>query len=198
MAPTVEGDVLVVLVGTTKPLTGRDVARLVRRGSQSAVAEALERLTVHGLVHRDRVGRAFLHSLNREHLAAPAVEILAGLRTELMERLRRTLRSWEVKPFHASIFGSAARGDGDLNSDVDLLLVRPQRVAEHHEVWRSQVDDLAYRVLDWTGNHAGIVELPRADVADFVKESPAVLDQLRNDAITLAGISTALMFRPWL
>jgi predicted nucleotidyltransferase len=29
---------------------------------------------------------------------------------------------------HASLFGSAARGDGVPESDIDLLIIRPERV----------------------------------------------------------------------
>ena len=42
--------VVMVLHGTTRPLTGREVARLVRTGSQPAVNAVLRRLTDEGLV----------------------------------------------------------------------------------------------------------------------------------------------------
>lgn len=87
MVTTLEGDVLVALAGTTRPLTGRQVAGLVPRGSQKAVSVALDRLVEQGIVLRQEAGRAYLHVLNRDHLAAPAVEVLAGLRGELLARL---------------------------------------------------------------------------------------------------------------
>ena len=52
VAQTVEGDVLMVLAGTTQPLSGRRVARLAQRGSVAAVAKALDRLVRQGVVLR--------------------------------------------------------------------------------------------------------------------------------------------------
>lgn len=167
-------------------MTGRDVARLVRRGSQPAVAEALDRLTTQGLVHRDQVGRAFLHSLNRRHLAAGAVEILAGMRTELFARLERTLSAWRKPVAHASVFGSVARGDGGPESDVDLFLVRPAKVSEDDDEWRDQVSDLTYNVLGWTGNEASVVEIGRRQLPTLLS-SVDLAAELRADAITLSG-----------
>lgn len=70
-------------------MTGREVARLVGRNSHSGVLDVLNRLAEHGLVERQEAGRAFLYKLNRDHLAAPAVEVLANMRSELLSRLRR-------------------------------------------------------------------------------------------------------------
>ena len=98
---------------TTRPLTGREVARLVRTGSQPTVNAALRRLTEEGILRAQEAGNAYLHTFNREHLAAPAIELLAGIRTELERRLRAEIADWEIAPAHASVFGSAARGDGD-------------------------------------------------------------------------------------
>ena len=191
VSPTLEGDVLVVLAGTTRPLTGREVARLARRGTQPAVAAALSRLVRQGLVHREEIGGAFLHTLNRDHLAAPAVLVLAGLRTELLERLRAAVADWEVQAVSAALFGSAARGDGDVDSDIDLLVVRPARVDEEDERWRTQMVRLAEGVHAWTGNHASLIEAAEQDLPGLLDARPPVLDSLRTDALPLAGVPPA-------
>jgi predicted nucleotidyltransferase len=188
VSPTLEGDVLVVLAGTTRPLTGREVARLARRGTQPAVAAALNRLVRQGLVHREEIGGSFLHTLNRDHLAAPAVLVLAGLRTELLERLRAAAGDWEVQPASAALFGSAARGDGDVDSDIDLLVVRPAQVDEEEERWRMQIARLAEDVHAWTGNHASLIEVAEQDLPGLMDAHPPVLDSLRTEAIPLAGV----------
>jgi predicted nucleotidyltransferase len=187
VSPTVEGDVLVVLAGTTKPLTGRQVAQLVRRGSQKGVSVALDRLVEHGLVLRDEAGRAYLHRLNRDHLAAGAVESLAAMRGELLRRLRERIGQWVVAPSHASLFGSTARGDGDTDSDIDLLVVRPEAVGEDDSLWREQLEGLAEAVHIWTGNHAGIIELSQGEFRALPAHHPPILDDLRSDGIDLAG-----------
>ncbi len=127
VCPTLDSEVLNVLVGTTRPLTGREIARLAGRPSHSGVLDVLHRLAEHGLVERQEAGRALLFTLNREHLAASAVELLANMRHELFSRLRRAIENWEVAPSHVSLFGSAARGEGDTQSDIDLFVVSPEQ-----------------------------------------------------------------------
>lgn len=179
-------DVLVALAGTTRPLTGRRVAELVGH-SQRGVLTALDRFVEHGLVLRTAAGRALMHELNRDHLAAPAVELLAGMRTELLNRLREAFAGWEVTPVHASMFGSAARGDGDTSSDIDLFVVRPAGVDEETAAWRSQVERLIEDVRSWTGNHAAVIEQNEADVARLRRSMQRVLNELHRDGIDLAG-----------
>jgi nucleotidyltransferase-like protein len=191
VSPTLEGDVLLVLAGTTRPLSGRDVARLVRRGTPAAVAAALTRLVHQGLVLREEVGGAYLHTLNRDHLAAPAVLVLAGMRTELLERLRGAVGEWEVQPTSAALFGSAARGDGDADSDIDVLVLRPAQVDDEDERWRAQLERLADDIRAWTGNHASLIEVAEADLPGLLEQGPPVLENLRSEAIHLAGLPPA-------
>lgn len=184
-------EVVRVLRGTTRQLTGREVARLARAGSQPAVNAALRRLTEEGVVRAEEAGNAYLYTLNREHLAAPALELLADVRAELERRLRAEIDGWEIAPAHVSIFGSAARGDGDTRSDIDLFVVRPVDVPEDDPRWREQLDRLSDHVHDWTGNRAALSEVSAADIRRLHRERPPVVDELRRDAITLAGTTTA-------
>jgi len=90
VVPSAHGPVLAVLAGTTTPLTGRRVAELAQpRVSQPRVARILRELTAAGLVERTPAGSSSLFVLNREHLAAGAVEILATLRQQLWGADRR-------------------------------------------------------------------------------------------------------------
>jgi predicted nucleotidyltransferase len=186
LASGIGTDVLVALARTTRPLTGRRVAELVDH-SQRGVLSVLDRFVEHGLVLRTSAGRALMHELNRDHLAAPAVELLAGMRTELLSRLRGAFAEWDVAPIHASIFGSAARGDGDTSSDIDLFIVRPASVDGETAAWRSQVERLIDDVQSWTGNHVAIVEQDERDVGRLRRSKPPVLKEVRRDGIDLAG-----------
>lgn len=185
ICPTLDGPVLTVLARTTRPLSAREVSRLVTRGSWGGVRKALLRLTDHGIVSVQEAGNASLFTLNRRHLAAPAVEVLAGLRTELIQRLSAALGAWSAPPLHASLFGSMARGDGDTTSDVDLLLVRPREIDEEDATWRAQLDGLAADVLAWSGNHAGLAEIAESEL-EQVRRS-ALGRSLQEESITLLG-----------
>jgi predicted nucleotidyltransferase len=194
ICPTLDSGILSVLAGTTRPLTGREIARLLGRPSHAGVRNALSRLAEHGLVDRQEAGRALLFTLNREHLAAPAAEILARMRSELLNRLRNAIGLWEVAPAHVSMFGSAARGEGGTDSDIDLFVVRPEGIDEEDPRWRAQLDLLARQVQRWTGNRAGIAETGEGEIARLRKAAPPIVGELRSDAITLAGPeATALL-----
>jgi predicted nucleotidyltransferase len=191
----IDMEVLRVLRGTTRPLTGREVARLVRAGSQPTVNASLRRLSEEGLVRAEEAGNAYLYTFNREHLAAPAIELLADVRSELERRLRDAIAEWTISPTHVSMFGSAARGNGDTSSDIDIFVVRPADVPGDDPRWRQQLDRLSDRIRVWTGNHAALSEVSAADVRRLRRERPPVVEELRRDAITLAGRPPADLLR---
>jgi len=161
------------------------------------------------------MGRNRVHELNRDHLAAPVAVTLSGLRLELWKRLRSTLSAWNPKPVYACVFGSAARGDGDSRSDIDLRLVHaplpgendPRRrsggmeaaaglVAEFTTVqlterqaakWGRQVDELRGLVRGWTGNPLQAVELSTFQWASHRRQASAMFEEITRDAIDVAG-----------
>lgn len=189
LSPTLDGDALRVLAGTTHPLTGREIARLAEHGSQRGIALALNRLVEQGLVLRQEAGSSALYALNRSHLASPAVEILAGLRSEFQRRLRDAIGAWNIQPVHASLFGSAARGDGDTTSDIDLLIVRRKAIEEDDPCWRDQLALFTEQVHSWTGNYAAVIELGQDELGELRRTRPPIVASLRTDAIDLAGIN---------
>jgi len=193
VSPGLEGDVLVALSRTTRPLTGRRVAELVTHGSPDGIRKALDRLVDQGIVRRDPAGRALMHTLNREHLAAPAVEALATIRSDLLGRLRATLSAWSPPAVHASLFGSAARGDGDADSDIDIFLVRPSPTDEADARWHEQRERLAADVRTWTGNHAAVVESSEQQLSEMARSGAPILTALRRDGIALGGTPLELL-----
>jgi predicted nucleotidyltransferase len=189
ISSSVDVDVLVVLAGSTKPRSGRELARRAGR-SNTGVQHVLDRLVEHGLVNREEVGRTFIYELNRDHLLAPTVEQMAGVPSELIRRLREAIGAWEAPPVHASLFGSAARGDGDTGSDIDLLVVRPADLDPDDAAWRAQLDELADQVRRWTGNNAGIAEVSEGELPRLRKDRPPVVEAVSEDAVDLAGEKT--------
>ena len=187
ISPTLDGAVLTLLARTNRPLTGREVARLLERRSHGGVLDALNRLTKQGIVNRQEAGRALLYTLNREHVATPAVELLAELRPELLRRLSEAIGGWKIAPAHASMFGSTARGDGDTDSDIDLFIVRPDEVDEDDATWRGQLDSLSSQAFRWTGNRAAIAEVAVKEVKRMRRQNSPIVKDLRSDAIALAG-----------
>jgi len=212
---TLDGPVLAVLARAGKPLTVGEIAAETPRGSEIGVRRSLARLVEQGTVRAMEMGRNRVHVLNRDHIAAPVAVLLSGLRLELWGRLRETIGGWNPKPNYACVFGSAARGDGDAHSDIDLLLVHaplpgesePRRrvggldaaagyVAQLMAVplterqlakWRHQVDRLHELVRDWTGNPLQALELSSFQWSDHRRRNSALFQEISRDAIDITG-----------
>ncbi|MHB2022681.1 MAG: nucleotidyltransferase domain-containing protein [Mycobacteriales bacterium] len=156
-------------------------------GSEAGVRKVLGRLVEQGLVHVSEAGASLLYVANRDHVAWPAAEWLATLRRLLFDRIAAAITGWEIKPMHASVFGSTARGDGDTRSDIDLFVIRPARTAEDSEPWASQIDHLRDAVAKWTGNPCQVFQLDMNRLAEHAVVSDRLLDEWCRDAITLYG-----------
>lgn len=214
ITPTLDGPVLAVLAAAGKPLTVGQVAQFAARGSEIGIRRALARLVEQGVVRSTLMGRNQVHELNRDHIAADVAALLAGLRPALWERFRGELRSWKVRPLFASVFGSAARGDGDAVSDIDLLLVhpplpgekKPGRIspglqaqitdalaqllvsspeADAGQQWERQVDRLRERVEAWTGNALQVVDLSFHDWRRPSEQHRRLLAEVDRECIEL-------------
>jgi len=213
---TLDGPVLAVLARAGKPLTVAEIAAQAARGSEIGVRKSLARLVEQGIVQATEMGRNRVHQLNREHVAAPVAVLLAGLRLELWRRLRETVSTWNPKPVYACVFGSAARGDGDTDSDVDVLLVHPPLPGENdtrrrsgamedavagfaaefmavrltdRQVtrWRRQVDELRDSLHDWTGNPLQPLELSTFQWADHRRRGTTLFEEITRDAVEITG-----------
>lgn len=184
-----------VLVRTTRPLTGRDVARLARGRSHSAIQRALNRLAESGVVSAQEAGRAILYVLNRDHVAVEPALALLGLRGELLRRIANAVGGWSPAPEHVSVYGSTARGDGDEASDVDLFIVRPDDVDEESGHWREQIAALERDVRAWSGNSASISEVGQEELRRLQRDRPTVVAELEAEALTLIGPPTDELLR---
>lgn len=183
IAPTVDADVLAVLSGSTASFTGRQVHQVAAKHSERGVRNTLRRLCEQGIVTRERVGNANLYQLNRRHLAAPYIESLVKLRSEFLERITAEVEGWAVEPEFVALFGSATRGDMRPDSDIDLFLVRPDKVDADDEDWQSQLSSLTDQVTGWTGNDARVLEL----AASEVPHGGRVIVDIRADGVVLFG-----------
>lgn len=155
VSPTLDAPVLAVVARAERSFTGREVHRLATRGTEQGVRNALERLVEQGVVLRSRAGSSYLYELNRRHLAAPHLVGLATLRDELFARWREHVAAWPAQPRLVMLFGSAARGEMHLDSDIDLLVV----TGEDDDAFEAPLTQLQADTTAWTGNDTRILHL---------------------------------------
>lgn len=187
VTPTVDADVLAVLANAKRAFSGREVHQVVGRHSERGIRNVLERLSDHGIVTRKRVGAASLYALNRQHLAAPYIEALAQLRSELFQRITQEVESWTTLPEYVALFGSAARGDMRPDSDIDLVIVRPDPIDPDDEQWQQQLEQLTHHVTEWTGNDTRPLEFAASEVSVGLAAGQRILNEIRANGIVLFG-----------
>ncbi|MEV8374706.1 nucleotidyltransferase domain-containing protein [Kribbella sp. NPDC056861] len=188
--PGLHGRVLSVLVRTDRALTGRGVAELLHPpASYSGVQKVLDGLVRSGLVLAEPAGRAKLYTLNREHVAAASIGELASLRDRFISRLQAEAGTWEVPAVAVWLFGSSSRGEGGPDSDIDLLVVRPDEVSDSDPRWLVQLETLAEHASRWTGNRCEIVEYSSGELQRLVRRRERLVTELRRDALPIAGAS---------
>jgi predicted nucleotidyltransferase len=186
--PSLDGPVLLVLAAAEEGLSGRQIHKLAGSGSVAGVRLVLQRLAATGLVHVDDNGNSLLYRLNRRHLVAPIVAMLADLRETLRARLRDELDGWQFRPVHASVYGAVARGDGDLDSDVEILLIRPDHLEAGDPVWEEQIARLMQTAVDLTGNPAHVFELSRSELAGHLDTEDPILNDWAAPSLHLSGL----------
>lgn len=165
--------------------------------SQNGAHKVLARLVQHGLVQAEPAGRATLYTLRRQHLLVhPLLEMLDA-RDRLAARLTAAITEWKVSPVHVSLFGSAARGNGGVSSDLDLMVVRPNDVDIDDDAWRRQLSALSTAAYDWTGKRLSWLELSAIELGAAISGGEAVVSEWRRDSITLVGERVAeLLYAP--
>jgi predicted nucleotidyltransferase len=185
VTPTLDGDVLGALARADAEFSGRELARHVGHGSTEGIRRAADRLVAQGVVSRRPAGAAHLYQLNREHLAAPWIEGLAGLRQQLIDRLRGLLASWDEVPCVVLLFGSVARGQATAASDLDVLVIRRSDCDPESDSWQAQLAELQRLATAWTGNDTRVLEFGEGEVSG--SETESVLRDALRDGIELLG-----------
>lgn len=188
--PSAHGAVLAVLARTDLPLSGHRIAQLTKpRFSQTRVNDVLRHLTESGVVLRERRPPSNLYRLNRDHVAAEGILQLARMSATLVARIRAELENWSLPPQAAWLFGSAARGEGTEQSDIDIFLVLPASDLDSAavDIWERQTEVLTEKIMAWSGNRCDVIEMEAAELSSAVERDDLLVRDLREQAVLLAG-----------
>jgi len=102
------------------------------------------------------------------------------------------ITAWTWPPLAVVVFGSAARGDGGVDSDIDVLVVRRDGV--HADDGAGQQDLLAFadKFQRWWGNPCEVLERAARQLAEMAQGGEALIGDLRRDGVFLAGERSVL------
>jgi hypothetical protein len=178
---SLEGAVLEVLAGAHTPLPLANVHRLIHSASKSGVRKALLRLAEGGVVQVLPGG----YVLNRDHVACDGILRLASLRGELFNRMATEIASWRPAVALAGVYGSAARGDGDEESDIDVLIVADRLPID-------ALGRLSHLVVRSSGNDCQIVHLTKQGFANAQRAGESIVKVWEEALTVLVGDSTQL------
>ena len=181
VVPTLDGPVLEVLAGSAIHLSLSEVQRRASRGTLSGTRRVLQRLVTEGVVLDVPGG----YLLNREHVAAQAIDALVTIRARFLSRLHTEVASWPYQADLVGIFGSFARRDGDSRSDIDIVIVGEERCPDGVQ------DELARAVVTWTGNRAHIVAITRSELRAMRSVDEPILAEWRRDLEVVYGNTAA-------
>ena len=133
--------------------------------------------------------------------------------------MRAEIGAWQPAPVYACVFGSSARGDGDVASDIDLVVVHPpmpddapsrRRDDKGRSIptapkaapatpdkaarWHDQLDTLRSHVRLWSGNVLQVVDL---SIGEWTRQQNGLLaEEIHQDGVEMfefasIGLSTA-------
>ena len=190
IVPGVQGRVLSVLAETTADLNMRTIARLADV-SLSQASRVLAPLVELGVVERRDVPPSSLFRLVRQHVAVGPLLALARGRDALIGEMGRIALGLPVAPTSAIVFGSFARGEADIESDIDTVLVRPAGMDESDESWSESVEQWRASVHRASGNRVEVLEVGAGEVAALLNSRRQVWRDIRRDGLIVQGLSLA-------
>jgi predicted nucleotidyltransferase len=170
-------------------VSGRGLARRAGVSHPRALA-ALALLTDMGLTTVRRLPRTDLYQLNRHHVLVPALDALfereASFGATFVEWLRDEVARRALPISQAFVFGSAARGEATLDSDLDVAFVCPDGTAAAVEAAMVELQEDARRrfgaKLHPVVGSPSLEELTRPD-----RPGHALWQRIRREGVPLAA-----------
>jgi predicted nucleotidyltransferase len=184
--PGAQGRILAVLVETSAELNLRALARL-SGVSLAQASRVLPGLVLLGMVERREVPPAALFRVVPDHVAVRAVMDLSRARDVLLGELGRLAANLSPPLVSVIVFGSLARGEAGIESDIDVVVVRRAEVAEDSEPWRHEVEAWRRAVRRLSGNAVELVEVGEGEVGRLLRSRRPLWREVVRDGIVVYG-----------
>lgn len=185
-----ESRVIFALGRVRTQMSGRQIAR-VTDVPKTTVQRILNHYEKIGLVELEQQGRTYLYSLNRKHVLWSAFEIVFAARESVIEYITKKYESL-VTEYDASVtlFGSVARFDSNVDSDIDVLLVIPSKTElpiELNDELSEKTSKIEEKARKRSGNTLNTMTITTLDLKRMKKNSDVLLQNILKDGKHLAG-----------
>lgn len=179
--------VLRVLAVHGGALSAGDMAQRARV-TRTAARNALYVLVQAGVAESMGTGRSVLYRLRGDHpLAAPAAALFAAEANRvprIFARVRRVVEQMQPRPAAVWLFGSVARGDDEMGSDLDLALIGdgPELQAQAEQL-RDELEEIAreHRI------RPSVITLTVEEVRSMAEKETVFWKNMDRDAVSLVG-----------
>lgn len=162
--PGAQGRVIAALLGTSGDLNLRTIAR-VAGVSVAQASRVLPGLVDLGMIERREVPPSSLFRIVPEHVATRALVALADSRAVVLAEMGRAAAKIRPAPISVIAFGSFARGDGEPDSDIDVIMVRPTGIDADDDGWSQAIERWRTVISRVAGNTVEILDVDADAVA---------------------------------
>jgi predicted nucleotidyltransferase len=136
----------------------------------------MKTLTQLGLVNTQTIGRAGVHTVNEDHVGVSSLRALLDPIAMLTDTVRDVVRD-EVQT--VILFGSIARGEAKIDSDVDLVVIAPSE-------WDGRTD-LEGAIRRRLGNDCDVLVFTPEDFTRLQGTGEPVARKILTDGVALLG-----------
>jgi DNA-binding transcriptional ArsR family regulator len=171
------------------PSTGREIARKLHV-AHSNVTVALSRLVQTGILRSLAKGRSILYRPNPQHVVVPELrEIFQRERNLLGRALKGLPIEWSSLTRSVIVYGSVARREELLDSDVDLCLVA--RGQTSRKLLEGKMEGLQSEFYLRTGNRFSPWVISAARFVERYRKSDPLIRRIAREGRVIVGDSMA-------
>ena len=128
------------------------------------------------MVNTQTIGRAGVHTINEDHVSVAPLRVLLDPIAALTDTVREAV-GHDVKT--VILFGSIARGEANIDSDVDLAVIAPAG-------WDGRTD-LEDAVRTRLGNNCDVLVFTPEDFTRLADTGEPVVQEILTDGVALIG-----------
>ncbi len=107
----------------------------------------------------------------------------------MLDQIGAAAAALPTPPVSVIVFGSFARGEATSDSDLDIVVVRPDELDEDDATWTASIDDWRDHLRAVAGNPVEILEVSRIEVGAKLGSRSTLWRDVTRDGVVIHGLS---------